>query len=157
MSFFIIIGTLCILLAVNVETKLSQCFLFHKDGELQDFTFPYGYVCTKSTCDWTEDSTCKSGTYSKVLEWETDIFEVGLPKQRDRPKEVIIKIDLNKDYYIEIKIISDNEKRTVKTILNECSHAKIKCSENKSFQLSNLILERDQMFVAIGFRKDKKV
>ncbi|KAL7634320.1 UNVERIFIED_CONTAM: hypothetical protein RMT77_014697 [Armadillidium vulgare] len=157
MNFFIIMATFCILLAVNVETKLSKCTIFNKAENQKQLTYHFGYVCTKSTCDWAVDSSCKSGTSSKVLEWETDIFEIGFQKQKDRPKEIVVKIDLNKDYYIEIKLISDNEKKTLKIILNECSHAKKDCSEIKNLILENIKLGRDHAIVAVGFRKDKKI
>ncbi|KAL7634322.1 UNVERIFIED_CONTAM: hypothetical protein RMT77_014699 [Armadillidium vulgare] len=162
MNFFIIMGTLCIFLDVNGETKLrGGCELYLSDES--SYTLPYGHVCIKAPCDWSVDSSCKKGITSKVLQWETDIFEIGFEEsQARRPNEVIVKIDLNKDYYIEIKVLTDetsleHKEQRLDIILNECSHKEKKCLKNLNLTHNNVDSFMDQAFVAIGFRKDKKL
>ncbi|KAL7632057.1 UNVERIFIED_CONTAM: hypothetical protein RMT77_017620 [Armadillidium vulgare] len=128
-----------------------------KTENKKHIVFSSGIVCTKVSCDWSVDSTCKNGTFSEVLQWETDIFEIGFDQSEDRPREVVIRIDLNEDYYIEIKVISGKGKRTLKIILNECSHTEKQCLENRNFTLHDLNIKSDRTLVAIGFRKDEKM
>ncbi|KAL7634309.1 UNVERIFIED_CONTAM: hypothetical protein RMT77_014686 [Armadillidium vulgare] len=155
MNFFFLIVCLITFIIVNAVSPYNECMSKIDEKIFVRGILRYGYVCAK--CDLNVHLYCRNGPYSKVLEWETDIFEVGFTElDGDRPKEIVIRIDLNKDYYTEIKIISDKKKRTVNVKLNECSHTRKSCSENRNFVYRKLG-HMDYTFVAIGFRKDKKM
>ncbi|KAL7634338.1 UNVERIFIED_CONTAM: hypothetical protein RMT77_014715 [Armadillidium vulgare] len=156
MNFLIII--LCfIFLNKYVRSELKKCF-YEGDTYIKHLIFFFGMDCTTNSCDWTDEtSNCKIGTTSRVLKWETDIFEIGFePPQFKRPKEVVIKINLTKDYYIKVEVISDKENKTVTVILKECSHKK-NCSQMEKKTHTNITITNDFTYVGIGFRKDKKI
>ncbi|KAL7634536.1 UNVERIFIED_CONTAM: hypothetical protein RMT77_014913 [Armadillidium vulgare] len=158
MNFFIIMGALSFFLYVNAKTRLLNCKSTIKEESKKEITFPYGVVCTKISCDWSVDSTCKNGTHSAVLKWDTDIFEIVFEGvDHRRPKELVIKIDLNENYYVEIKVFCVKERRAVDVILNECSHKEKQCWQNGNFTQNVTDIKKDETYVAIGFRKDKKM
>ncbi|KAL7635283.1 UNVERIFIED_CONTAM: hypothetical protein RMT77_014350 [Armadillidium vulgare] len=154
MNFFLLIVYLCLFLNGHVQTYVFPC----KNSEINNNKYTgtwLGYVCTKFHCDWSVDDSCTSGTSSKPLIWKTDIFEIGFePCGKRRAREVLIQIKLNKGYYIQIVVISDKEKKKVTIKLNECLHSK--CLKSRS-ETHNINIFYDYTFVAVGFRKDKKM
>ncbi|KAL7636063.1 UNVERIFIED_CONTAM: hypothetical protein RMT77_013882 [Armadillidium vulgare] len=154
MNFFLTILSLCIFLNEYEQITLKKCHECYPNV-YSDETLFYGYECTDLTYNFSNNFVCINGT-SAVLRWEIDIFEIGFRGMNSlRPKEVVIKIDLNNYYYIEIKVISDKKNKNVAIILNECSHENETCLENRN---ETHHVEYDfEAYVAIGFRKDKKM
>ncbi|KAL7634075.1 UNVERIFIED_CONTAM: hypothetical protein RMT77_015403 [Armadillidium vulgare] len=58
---------------------------------------------------------------------------------------------------MEIEVITFKENEVFKIILNECSHTKKQCLENRNFTHHKVRVSLDTTFVAIGFRNDKKI
>ncbi|KAL7634534.1 UNVERIFIED_CONTAM: hypothetical protein RMT77_014911 [Armadillidium vulgare] len=155
MNFLLIIVHCCIFLSVLAWNSLWKCHPPHH-AYASYLTFFFRIICTKNSCNWKNDFSCNEGTFSEVLQWETDIFEIGFEPLKDkRPKEIVIKINLNGDYYIQIEVISDRPTETVTIKLKECSHTK-NCLGNLT-KTHKVNFREDFTFVGIGFRKDKKI